>query len=147
MISKKRITIFTVILVLSIAFVVSGCRKKTFHNPERMRSMVSWHIDDVLDDIDATEEQTVKINAIKDRILDTIIAKHKAGKAEKLKAVNIWESENPDMTKIYAKIDKKTIEKKKMAYMIADALKEIHGILTNEQRAIIGKELRERLTD
>ena len=147
MFSKKRVSILVVILILSAIFIISGCKRKSFHNPERIKSMVSWHIDDVLDDIDATDEQITKINAIKDRVLNSVIEKYKKGKAHKLEAVKIWESDTIDMAKVYERIDGKMVEKKKTAYMIAEALKEIHGILTTEQRAFIGKELRERLTD
>lgn len=147
MFSKRRVSIFVVVSIILAIFITAGCKRKSFHNPERIKSMVSWHIDDILDDIDATDEQTAKINAVKDRVLNHVIEKYKKGKAHKLEAVKVWEGDTIDMAKVYARIDEKMVEKKKTAYMVADALKEIHGVLTTEQRAFIGKELRERLTD
>lgn len=147
MILKKKSLLIGILIIAISLLAVSACKRKSFHNPERIKSIVSWHIDDVLDDIDATDDQIVKINAIKERVLNDLIEKYKKGKAHKLSAVKAWEKDEVDMESVYAKIDERLSERKKTAYMIADAIKEIHGILTKEQRAIIAKDLRERLTD
>ena len=48
-----------------------GCRHgRPGLDPERMREVIGWKVDDALDGIDATEEQRTRIHAIKDQQLN-----------------------------------------------------------------------------
>jgi len=114
-----------------------GCG--SHRDPARMEKMIASHLDDVLDDLDATAEQRAKITAVKDRL----VAEGKALRAGKEPLRNDllaqWDSPNPDVGRVHALIDEKGDAMKGFAHKVADGLAEVHAILTPEQRAKLAK--------
>ncbi len=150
---KKSVFGYTlsVVLVIGCALLLTfttGCKRQCGKkSPERIKKMVTWVVDDVLDDIDATEEQTLEINYIKESLINEAIEEHKKDASKRGELLEEWEKENPDMKKIHAFVDKKVAKKSIFAHKVADALKEIHEILTPEQRVKISEKVKNHLTD
>ena len=155
MMKKKGILGYTlsISMVICCAFLltfVSGCKKHGSFgkkDPERIKKMVSWVVDDVLDDIDATDEQIFEINAIKDKLINEAIKEHKKEAVNRLELLEEWDKETPDMKRVHAFVDKKAGKNILFALKIADALNEIHGILNPEQRVKLSEKVKKRLTD
>lgn len=132
--------ILAVVLLSGFGFRGGGCG-----GSERGYKFVSWRIDSKLDDLNATEEQKAKINAIKDRIFVDVkaaVAEHKATKGQ---ALAQFESGNPDSNALKNMVDARLATAKIVAYKVVDALVEANAVLTPEQRKELTGELRERL--
>jgi len=145
---KKTLLAFAGVAAIAVGYLTltgfrgpgHGCGGRG--DPARMEKMISSHLDDVLDDLDATAEQRARITAVKDRLLAEGKAL-RAGKGELHKdLVAQWESPNPDASRVHAIIDEKGDAMKGFAHKVADGLAEVHGILTPEQRAKLSKKMK-----
>jgi Spy/CpxP family protein refolding chaperone len=114
------------------------------HNPERIKQMVTWRLNDKLDDIDATDAQRQSINAVKDRLFDEGAALMEEQKGARAEAFNQLASENPDPQKLHALVDARIDAMRAFAHKMTDAALEVHGTLTPEQRKELADEFRER---
>ena len=114
-------------------------------DPALLQRRITSHVEEVLEDIEATPEQKAKILAIKDRLLEKAKALH-AGRADRMKALLAqWESPDVDTAKLHSMIDARAQEMQAFAHEAADALVEVHGILTPDQRAKIAKKWQRRM--
>lgn len=116
-----------------------GCGPR---DPARMERFIGNRLDDLLDDIQATPEQRQKIAAVKDRLLAQAKALHQGGPADHQALLAQWESPNPDLSRVHSLIDQRGDAMKGFAHQAADALAEVHALLTPEQRAQLAKKLR-----
>jgi periplasmic protein CpxP/Spy len=108
-------------------------------DPARMEQRIGRHLDQVLDDIDATPEQRQQILAVKDRLLEKGKALH-GGRREAMKDLLAqWQSPTLDPAAVHAKIDARAKEMQAFAHEAADALVEVHGILTPAQREKVAR--------
>jgi Spy/CpxP family protein refolding chaperone len=108
-------------------------------------AMLGHHLDDVLDDVEATPEQRQKITAVKDRLLEKGRALHGARRDGMRELLAQWESPTPDAAAVHAHIDARAKEMQAFAHEVADGLAEVHSILTPEQREKIAKKWRRRV--
>lgn len=115
------------------------------HDPERMQRMITNHLEDVLDDVDATPEQRQKILAVKDRLLEKGKALHAERRGMMKDLLAQWQSPTIDTAAVHSKIDARAEAMKGFAHEAADALAEVHGILTPEQREKIAKKWQRRV--
>jgi Spy/CpxP family protein refolding chaperone len=104
------------------------------HDPERMAEMVTKRLDSILDEIEATPEQRQRITAVKDRLLEKGKALHAERRGMMQDLLAQWRSPAIDAAAVHSKIDARAEAMKGFAHEAADALAEVHGILTPEQR-------------
>ncbi len=130
-------------LVLLTAFQGGGCAGH--RDPARMERMLANHLDDVLDDLDATDAQRQQIRAIKDDLVAKARGIHAAQPNLRRELVAQWDAQSPDMTKVHALVDQRLASVKAFADEVADAAGKLHAILTPEQRAKISKKLHRRM--
>lgn len=113
------------------------------HDPARMERMITSHIEDTLDDLGATPEQRTRILAIKDRVVakgkELHVQGGQGGLRQELAAQ--WDSPTPDTARVHAIIDQRGDAMKGFAHEVADALAEVHSVLTPEQRAKLSKKI------
>ncbi len=103
-------------------------------------AMMGKHLDKMLDQIDATPEQRAQITAIKDRLVASHEARMQGDRQQhKQEMVEFWRQNNPNPAEIRARIDEKFEQRKAAAYEMADAMIEVHRILTPEQRAEVAQ--------
>jgi Spy/CpxP family protein refolding chaperone len=96
--------------------------------------MFGHHLEELLDEVDATPEQRQKITAVKDRLAEKGKALH-GGRREAMRDLLAqWRSPAIDTAAVHAKIDARAKEMQTFAREAADAMAEVHGILTPEQR-------------
>ncbi|MFY2561747.1 Spy/CpxP family protein refolding chaperone [Corallococcus terminator] len=133
-----------VAVVLLSGFAFRGGHHGWGHNPERIKQMVSWKLNDKLDDIDATDAQRQSINAVKDRLFDEGAKLAQEQHAVRSDVVTQLESDKPDAQKLHALVDERIDAMRAFAHQATDAALEVHGTLTPEQRKELATEFRER---
>jgi len=149
---KKTVVIVSLgVLMVLVACLYAG-GKGLHHmagmmNAERVHQMISWKVDDILDEIDAGDAQTDQIHAIKNRLFKHGKALHEDNKDIRMELLAEWKKESPDMEKVHVLVDRQTEVKRMFVHEIANAFQEIHGILTPEQRNELAHLIEEHLTE
>ncbi|RKH32814.1 periplasmic heavy metal sensor [Corallococcus praedator] len=113
-------------------------------DPERIKQMVTWKLDDKLDDLDATEAQRSSIHAVKDRLLAEGQQLMEGQQAVRTEALAQLESPTPDAAKLHALVDSRIDAFRAFAHKATDAVLEMHRTLTPAQRQELASEYRER---
>jgi protein CpxP len=114
------------------------------HNPERLQQMVTWRLNDKLDDLDATDAQRQSILAVKDRLFADGVKLMEEHHGVRQEAFQQLASEAPDAQKLHALVDARIDAMRAFAHKMTDAALEVHGTLTPEQRQELATEFRER---
>lgn len=115
------------------------------HGHARMERMVARHVEDLLDEIQATPEQRTQILAIKDRVVARAQALHQGQGGLRQELVAQWDAASPDLARVDAIIDERAEAMKGFAHDVAGALAEVHGALTPEQRAKLSRRIHRHL--
>jgi Spy/CpxP family protein refolding chaperone len=115
------------------------------HDPASIDRMVTSHLEDALDDLDATEAQTAQVMVLKDKLLQQGGALRQGSQEAKKELLAQWDSATPDRAAVHALIDARIDAMRAFAHQAADAGVDLHGILTPEQRAKISKKIRRRM--
>jgi Spy/CpxP family protein refolding chaperone len=97
-------------------------------------AMLTHHLDDLLDDVEATPEQRQRITAVKERLVEQGRALREARHETMKELLAHWQSPSPDLAAIHGRIDARAEEMKRFAHAVADGMGEVHGVLTPEQR-------------
>jgi periplasmic protein CpxP/Spy len=135
------ITLAAMTFTLSTGF--GGCHHRNYTPEERAKHagrMATAVVDDVMDDVDATDDQRAKAHAVKESVLKEaaiVFEQHDMAKAELWAQ---WQSKQPDASRVHGIIDDRMDAFRKLLHKVADGLIELHAILTPEQRAEITNE-------
>ncbi len=144
---KKTLIALTTFLTLALTagFVwAGGWHGKRHMNPERMKKFVDWKVADVLEELEADEGQSEKINALKDALFEEAKS-HFEGKAERRgEALELWEQKSPDRKAAHAMVDARIDELRALAHKATDAALDAHAVLTPEQRGKVAEHIRDR---
>ncbi|MFP2909934.1 Spy/CpxP family protein refolding chaperone [Pyxidicoccus sp. 3LFB2] len=114
------------------------------HNPERIKQMVTWRLNDKLEDLDATDAQRQSIHAVKDRLFEDGVKLMEEQHGARAEAFTQLSSDAPDAQKLHALVDARIDAMRAFAHKMTDAALEVHGTLTPEQRKELATEFRER---
>ncbi|WNG44904.1 periplasmic heavy metal sensor [Archangium minus] len=133
-----------------LAFVLlTGFRGGHFgggpRDPERVKQMVTWKLDDKLEDLKATDAQKQALHGLKDSLFEDgkrLVEEQKGARAQ---MVEQWESPNPDSRAVHALVDARVDAFRAFAHKLADAALEAHRILTPEQRQQVTARVREHM--
>jgi len=137
---KKAIAIG--VASLAAVGLLAGFASKWEHrDPQRAQEFMSKRIDRLLDQINATPEQRAKINEIKDQLMQQGTALRQAHRDLKKELITQWQSPQVDAAKIHAMVDQRVEEFRARAQQAADAMVQLHDVLTPEQRAQVQQEL------
>lgn len=144
---SKRIAIIAVALLAltataGTAFAWFG--HKGGHHA-RLQSFISWRVSQALDDIDATDAQRTRIEAIKARAFALGEEHAKSRPAIRAAVLEQWRAEKPDARAVHQLVDDRVDEIRALAHQAADAALEVHGTLDAKQRAAIEAMITERL--
>lgn len=113
-------------------------------DPAAMKQHIDWRVDHMLDEIDATDSQRVKVNELKDDLMADGMKMHQAKREMKDDVLALWKSENPDSAQAHAMVDARIEEMRKFGHEMADAALELHKTLTPEQRKELADKVEER---
>jgi periplasmic protein CpxP/Spy len=114
-------------------------------DPERVKQMISWKVDDRLDELKATDAQKQAIHGLKDSLFEDGKHLFEEQKGARNEMLNQWESPNPDAKAVHALVDARLDAFRAFAHKVADAALEAHRILTPEQRKQVTAEVREHM--
>jgi protein CpxP len=129
-------------MVTLTAFTGGGCFRGHGHrDPAQMAAFVTNHVEDALDDLDATPDQRARILAVKDRMLDAAKQVHGDQAATHQAFLDAWKSEKVDAAALHALVDQRADEMRKLAQQAVDAGIEVHDTLTPDQRAKLTKKI------
>ena len=145
---KKVVTVVGASLLLVVGLVaLSGFSGGFCHrhghgrDPAQVAQFVTNHVEDTLDDLNATPEQRTKILAVKDRLLEAAKGLH-ADQAQTHEAIlDAWKADQPDAAALHALVDRRADEMKAFAHQVVDAGVEVHDTLTPDQRATLTKKI------
>ena len=116
-------------------------------DPARMDRFITHRLDDMLDDVHATDAQRQQITAIKDKLVAEGKALHAGHTDLRKELLAQWQADQPDAAKVHALVDGRAAEMKKFADDVADALLQVHGILTPDQRAQVAKKMQRHMDE
>jgi len=133
-----------VTLALGALGLAAGCRGHHRGDPARF---VTNRVEDLLDDVKATDAQRQQIRAIRDKLLADGKALH-TGHAELHKQLLAqWQSNSPDAAAVHTLVDARAAEMKRFADEVVDGILRVHAVLTPEQRAIVTKKLQRHMEE
>jgi protein CpxP len=128
--------------VAVVLLVGAGChRGPRSIDPERARRMVHSHVEDFLDDLDATPAQRQKASELEATWVTQGLSLHNSSKTSRAELVSQLKSPTPDKAKVHALIDERIEAYRAFAHQLADGTLEFQGTLSAEQRAIVEKKL------
>jgi periplasmic protein CpxP/Spy len=141
---KKKLAI-AASAVLAVV-LLSGFRGGGWNrDPERIKQMISWKLNDKLDDLKATDAQKQAVHGVKDRLFEEgklLAQEHQATRVEVLAQL---ESDYPDAQKLHGIVDTRIDAVRAFAHKVVDAALEVHKVLSPEQRKALSTEYRERM--
>jgi Spy/CpxP family protein refolding chaperone len=120
----------------AIAFAAHG-RHETI-----MRRVATAMIHDALDHVGATPEQRAAVQAAGDRVLALVQDHHKRRPARLEELLAAFEADPVDRSRILALRHGIEAEHAQIADAIGQALVEVHGVLTAEQRRLLADHVR-----
>jgi protein CpxP len=143
---KKKIAI-AASAVLAVV-LLSGFRGGGWgwnRDPERIKQMITWRMNDKLDDLQATDAQKQAVNGVKDRLFEQGKLMAQEHQAVRVEVLTQLESDYPDAQKLHGIVDSRIDAVRAFAHQVVDAALEVHKVLTPEQRKELSTEYRERM--
>lgn len=110
-------------------------------DPAKVAAFVKAHVDDTLDDVNATPDQRQQIQALVSGILDQATALHQSHAGAHQQLLAAWKADQPDAAALHALVDQQVDQLRALAHAAVDAGVKAHGILTPDQRAKITAKL------
>ena len=132
-----------------LAFVLlTGFRGGHFggpRDPERVKQMITWRLDDRLEELKVSEQQKQAIHGLKDSLFEDGKRLFEENKGARTQMVEQWESANPDSKAVHSLVDARVDAFRAFAHKVADAALQAHRILTPEQRQQVTENVREHM--
>ena len=137
---KLWMTVAGVAAILALAGF-GRCGGPRPHDPSQLAAFVTDRVDDLLDDLNASDAQRQQIHAIKDRLLAEGLELRRSGEPVHAAVKAQWESQSPDRAQLHALVDQRLEALRAFAHQAVDAGIELHDVLTPEQRARLEKKV------
>lgn len=128
--------------------LLSGFRGGHFggpRDPERVKQMITWRMDDRLEELKATEDQKQALHGLKDSLFEDGKRLYEENKGARAQMLEQWDSANPDSRAVHALVDARVDAFRAFAHKVADAALEAHRILSPEQRQQLTANVREHM--
>jgi Spy/CpxP family protein refolding chaperone len=138
----------TIAVVVGSLFLVSGLAVAAgaamAHNPERMRQMMNWKVDDSLDAINANDQQRSSAHAMANQLFDDGMKLHQTRDQIHADLMQQWKSDHPDANVVHADVDKMVDAFRAFAHKVADDALKFHDQLSPEQRNQLAQRAQEK---
>jgi protein CpxP len=115
--------------------------------PERMERFVSSRLDDLLDDVRASDAQRQQIQSIKDKVVADAKALRAGHGDVHRELLAQWQLDTPDAARVHAIVEGRADAMKGFADEVTDAVLQVHAILTPEQRAQVAKKMQRHMEE
>jgi Spy/CpxP family protein refolding chaperone len=143
----KKILLSALAVVALAVGLVSVTAFRHHGDPARLDKLVSNRLEDLLDEVHATDAQRQQITAVKDKLLADGKALHAGNDGVHQQLLAQWQSNQPNAAQVHALVDGRAAAMTKFADEVADAMIQVHGILTPDQRAQITKKLQRHMQE
>lgn len=142
-----RRTLAVCSLVLVPGIILGACNRHRCGkmNPERMEKVVTWKVDDFLDEIDATDGQREQVHQMKRELIGQALELRTGGTETRRAVADELLSDEPDAEKLHNLVDARIDAFRAFAHKAVDTLVENHSVLTPEQRLAIRERVDECL--
>jgi Spy/CpxP family protein refolding chaperone len=146
---KNKKKVLGVVAAFSAVFLVAGvaiARPGGFFtkDPARADRYATFFVDDVLDELDARDDQRKEVHALKDRVLKQALATRSEKEQVRSEFAAILASDNPSSERVHAIVDEQSTKMTALAHEMADAALELHAILDAEQRTELLEHMEKR---
>ena len=135
---NRWLVLGTVVAALALGGAVfASCSHGGGHgkmSPERMKTMVTWKVNDVLDDVDATSAQRKAILDATYKVLADFQKLHARSEANHGKLLSELESSQPRADVFHAMIDERGEAFRAFLHRSVDTLLAANEVLSREQR-------------
>lgn len=108
---------------------------------DRLEKMVQWRVDDALDELDATQAQRERVQALTKETIANAKPLGEQVQAARSSLVSEWKSSKPDSTKVHQLVDAQLESVRAFAHQLVDRAVEVHQLLTPAQRDQISDRL------
>jgi periplasmic protein CpxP/Spy len=131
--------------VLALVAILAGAAGLTAfrHSHRDPTSFISARVDKMLDAVNASDQQRQQIGAIRDKVLADMKTLHQSNKGVHDQFLAFWQQDNPDASQVHQLIADRAAAHKAFADEVADALVQVHGILTPQQRATLAQKMQQ----
>jgi protein CpxP len=123
-------------------FAVAAGRYEN-RGPKRRYEMITRKVDQMMDQIEATDAQRAQINQLKDKLFNEGMELRSSQRGLTRELLADWDAAQVDAKGVHAQVDKRIEALRAFAHDAADASIQVHDILTAEQRAQLKQELRQ----
>jgi protein CpxP len=132
-----------VIAVGSVASLVllAGFASRMGHSPERAYQHITERVNSLLDQVKATDAQRAQVNQIKDQLFKQGVEIKQSERQLMQELLSKWDAAQVNADEVHALVDQRVDAHRAFAQKVADALIQIHDVLTPEQRAQVKQEL------
>jgi periplasmic protein CpxP/Spy len=140
---KRLVSVLALVAIGLGALTLTAFRHH--HDPAQMEQRLTKRVEKMLDEVQATDAQRQQILAIKDKLVADGKALHATRADTRQKLLALWNSDQPDAAQVHALVDGRADAMKAFADEVADAILQVHGILTPAQRAQVGAKVQQHL--
>ena len=112
-----------------------------------MHKFIDFAVNEKLDEIGATDTQKQKVREIKDRLVKDGKALHQDHAALHQELLGLLEQDTPDPVRLKSLVHERTEALTRFADEATDAVIELHGLFTPEQRKKLLADLKEHLEE
>jgi periplasmic protein CpxP/Spy len=142
---KKTLATALTLVAVGVGGLTLTAFRGHHRDPAKMEQAVDRRLSKMLDEVQATDAQRQQITAIKDKVLADGKALRAAHQGSRQQLLALWKSDQPDAAQVHALVDARADAMKKFADEVADAMLQVHGILTPDQRAKVSAKLEQHL--
>lgn len=139
--------LFALATVATLA-LAAGCRPHIDPKDPEDRAWIARHaesrVEDVLDDVDATEAQKKALAGLEKPVLDEGFRLWEGQEAAKKALWAEWKAPTADAAAVHAVVDERVDGLRKVLHLAADAMLKAQATLTAEQRATLAEEYEHR---
>jgi Spy/CpxP family protein refolding chaperone len=143
---KRGILLLAVLMTATAVTATAGCHRHNARSDlDTVDLVVSWKLEMLLDELDATPAQRTEFRAAKDWLLDEIAFLRAEHRMQKGEIVAELRKDNPDERWLHAHLDEKMATHQRLAHDILDTILGLHATLRPEQREQLFDIVRTRL--
>lgn len=122
-------------LTLLAGFALGGPHRGACDaDPEKVQKYSTFMVNDVMDDLEATDAQRSQVLEIKDDLLTDGLALRASHEEVKAQVRAQWQADQVDSEALHSLVDARLADVTAFAHKAVDAFVEVHDLLTPEQR-------------
>ena len=131
----------------AVALVGGALALTAFRAHRDPAAFVTARVEKMLSEVNATDAQRQQILAIEDKLLADGKALHASQAGTHQQLLALWQADQPDAAQVHQLVNARTDAMKSFANEIADAILQVHDILTPDQRAQVAQHVQQHMQE